>query len=349
MTHALQAAINAGDDVTVLTKPASRALLEPTFPTIRWVELTAPWTAHRGKYRLWQWNWRQLASTIRRLRALRIDDAFSARPDPRDHLLMWLIGAKHRRSYQHAWGKPFLNAGLDWPNEARHRAEDWRALAASAGLTPTERPNLPADAYAESLPAALKNLPRPWVLLHTGAAQPTRRWPEEHWRRVIAELRGQSEFSLILMPDPTGHGEGLKPIANVTLDSVSLPTLAATLAAADAVLAHDSGPMHIAAAFGTPVFAIMGPNLPVRFGPCHPDAAFLHDPQCPHFPCKDYCHFEEPRCITHFSAERCLETLIPWLEMRLENGRAMLRHRRSTPPVPGVGDDGASPSTHQRP
>lgn len=253
---------------------------------------------------------------IRQLRTERFSDGWSARPDPRDHTLIWLCGARQRRSFQHRWSRPILNKGLAWPSEPRHRSADWQALAHEADLMAAP-PSLPNDAYAAALPQCMKSLPQPWIVLHTGAAQPTRRWPEAHWRRVIEALHREFDFSLILIPDPTGHGRALQELADATISNLPLPVLAATLAAADAVLAHDSGPAHLAAALDTPVFAVMGPNLPERFGPRHPKAAFLHDPQCPHFPCRDYCHFDEPRCLTRLSPELCLTKLTPWLASML--------------------------------
>ncbi|MGE9295074.1 MAG: glycosyltransferase family 9 protein [Puniceicoccales bacterium] len=315
--HAMRAALEAGAEVHALVKPGSRALLEPAFLEVRWIEFNAPWTAFRGKYQLWRWDWLALFRLIGQLRRACFTDGFSARPDPRDHLLLWLAGIKNRRSFRHHWSRPLLNAGLDWPPAPHHRAEDWSALARAAELTPTDTPKLPPQAYASHLPEQLNGLPRPWVVLHTGAAQPTRRWPEAHWRAVMEQLQREQTFSLILLPDPTGHGQALAPQADAVLENLSLPALAATLAAADAVLAHDSGPAHIAAALDTPVFAVMGPNYPERFAPRHPRASFLHDPQCPHFPCKDYCHFDEPRCLTHLTAARGHADIAPWLAENL--------------------------------
>jgi len=47
----------------------------------------------------------------------------------------------------------------------------------------------------------------------------------------------------------------------------SLPQLGALLKRCAAVVSNDSGPMHIAAAVGTPVLGIYGPTRPVLQGP----------------------------------------------------------------------------------
>src|SRR5580698_7750040 len=79
-------------DVTLAGKEYARPLLEPSFPGVSFVPYDAPWSAYRDKYNLWKWNWRGLLAFIARLRRARFDAAVSVRPDPRDHLLMWLIG-----------------------------------------------------------------------------------------------------------------------------------------------------------------------------------------------------------------------------------------------------------------
>src|SRR3954463_2194624 len=83
-------------DITLLGKPHAAPLLQPTFPEIRYVSCDAPWTAFRGKYRLHRWPWRELGGLLQTLRGARFDAAVSVRPDPRDHLLMRLAGARRR-------------------------------------------------------------------------------------------------------------------------------------------------------------------------------------------------------------------------------------------------------------
>src|SRR5258708_39311677 len=88
-----------GWEVTLVGKAHARPLLQPTFPSIRFLSFEAPWSAYRDKYKLWKWNWRELWSLIRRLRRERFDAAVSVRADPRDHLLLWLIGARRRYGF----------------------------------------------------------------------------------------------------------------------------------------------------------------------------------------------------------------------------------------------------------
>jgi len=48
---------------------------------------------------------------------------------------------------------------------------------------------------------------------------------------------------------------------------LSIPQFAALTAQFDLMVCHDSGPMHVAAAVGTPVIALLGSQNPVLFAP----------------------------------------------------------------------------------
>ena len=52
--------------------------------------------------------------------------------------------------------------------------------------------------------------------------------------------------------------------------------LAAVLRRLALLVTPDTGPMHLAAAVGTPVVGIFGPSDPVRYAPLSPRAAVVH-------------------------------------------------------------------------
>src|SRR5690348_8015728 len=94
-SHFLQSASEAYD-IILVGKRHARATLGETFPNMQFIEWNAPWTAFRRKYRFWRWDWRAFFAVIKQLRSLRPDIAVSVRKDPRDHLLMFLSGARKR-------------------------------------------------------------------------------------------------------------------------------------------------------------------------------------------------------------------------------------------------------------
>jgi ADP-heptose:LPS heptosyltransferase len=57
--------------------------------------------------------------------------------------------------------------------------------------------------------------------------------------------------------------------------TVTLPILAAVLERLNVFVTGDTGPMHLAAAVGTPVVAIFGPSDPARYGPLSDQAQIV--------------------------------------------------------------------------
>jgi ADP-heptose:LPS heptosyltransferase len=124
---------------------------------------------------------------------------------------------------------------------------------------------------AEALPAQLG----PYLILHPGAGQPSKLWFAERWLQVAQAGRqwgwgivltgSQAEFSLCaeiatrLEPEATG------PVLNLA-GQTSLAELSALVAHARAVVAPDTGIIHLAAALGTPSVALFGPNDPRQWG-----------------------------------------------------------------------------------
>ncbi|MDB5313028.1 MAG: glycosyltransferase family 9 protein [Gemmataceae bacterium] len=150
------------------------------------------------------------------------------------------------------------------PDAARIHAVDryWRvAEALGAGDLP-KRFHVPISTDARAWArAALAGLPRPVVAVAVGAKWVTKRWPPAHFadllRRAQAAVGGACVF--VGTGDDTAAAlevtAGLRgPAADFT-GKTTLPQLVALLAAADAMVGNDTGPLHLAAAVGRPCVA----------------------------------------------------------------------------------------------
>ncbi|HVS40155.1 MAG TPA: glycosyltransferase family 9 protein [Gemmataceae bacterium] len=121
---------------------------------------------------------------------------------------------------------------------------------------------IPIDAEARRWAAEqLAGLPRPWLAVAVGARWATKRWPPEHFASLLR--RAQQRFGGAALfvggagdtPLSATAAAGLAgPTCNLA-GRTTLPQLAAVLEAADAVVANDTGPLHLAAALGRPVVA----------------------------------------------------------------------------------------------
>ena len=103
----------------------------------------------------------------------------------------------------------------------------------------------------------LLSSPGPVVALHPYSTHPAKEWPRENWLRLINRLTAlQTDWIVI--------GRDNSPLVpNDHRDLTNRPNLretAAVLASCTCLVTGDSGPMHLAAAVGTPVTALFGPT-----------------------------------------------------------------------------------------
>ncbi len=148
-----------------------------------------------------------------------------------------------------------------------HAVERYLKVASFLGCKTDEIkfpfPTLPA---AHSLGLAL---PEQYVVIAPSAGKEANRWPAERFGKLASLLPLKSvvvssKADEYLANEVVSHSVGQAvSIAGKT----NLKELAAVIKEARYFISNDTGPMHIAAAFGVPVFAIFGPANPLRTGP----------------------------------------------------------------------------------
>jgi ADP-heptose:LPS heptosyltransferase len=113
---------------------------------------------------------------------------------------------------------------------------------------------LPSPGPMPSTPAH----PAPWVVIHPGASAPSRRYPPEHFVQVARSL-GAAGFTLLFTGTVPEYNlverirTQLATPAYSLVGLLDLADLTALLAAAPLLITNNTGPVHIAAALGTPV------------------------------------------------------------------------------------------------
>lgn len=306
-TTLLQPALDSYE-VHLLGKPHAAALLRSSYPKLRFIEWDAPWTAFTRKYEIWKWPWIKIFSVIRTLRREKFDVAVSVRKDPRDHLLMLLAGARERIGFSTKYSRHLLNRTAFVPPVSRHRVEDWRELNNMLGFGRESFPRLSSS--VGRTPADRGKNDRPLVVLHAGARISVRRWPEKYFAAIIQQMREQFSFDLTLVPDPDGYGTGLTSLADSVAPKLTIEELMALLRQANLLICNDSGPMHLAAAVGTPTLAFFGPTDSRVFGPWGVHHKIIARDLCVYRPCFDYCRFAENYCLTRLTPDEV------WPEIR---------------------------------
>jgi len=217
------------------------------------------------------------------LPGLRSDpELLSERPDiavnlhgrgPESHRLLLasrprqLIAHRHDAVEESAW-MPAWD-----PNE--HEAKRWCRLLAEIGIEAD-----PAELEIERPEIDLARWARGATLLHPGAASAARRWPPERWSAVArAEVAAGREVLVTGSRKEVGLARaiaaaaGLEPRRELA-GRTDLYSLAALVAAADAVVCGDTGVAHLATALGVPSVLLFGPTSPRLWGP--PEGRGIH-------------------------------------------------------------------------
>lgn len=137
---------------------------------------------------------------------------------------------------------------------------------------------------------AWQHCPHPHILVqrHASTWTPNKDWPDEYWKKlVLALLKERTVIDI-------GYSSADEPISSlpnhIDLRGAELKELVASVAAADILVAPDSGPIHIAAAVRTPAVVIVGgyshpentayPENTTLFTPIHCSPCWLRTP-CP--------------------------------------------------------------------
>lgn len=213
------------------------------------------------------------------LRRERMDEAWLLPNSFRSALIPYLARVPVRIGYKTDGRGAFLTHALAKPRRTGHQLRDYDPLLRFCGIEPDTGPPrlaVPLEAArraATAMASAGIGQDRELLVLAPGAAFGwTKRWPAERYGRLGDEL-ARSGFARAVAIGPGEEALGAAvaaaarlplPVIGADLDAVEL---AAVLARARCVVANDSGPMHLAAAVGTPVVAFFGPTDPGRTSP----------------------------------------------------------------------------------
>ncbi len=190
-----------------------------------------------------------------------------------------LIPFRHRWVYTHT--AKVTNAYYD----SHHITDTYLALPAAIEVPVTSR-DVRLVPLAPDIAAAQKLVPRGGnkVLIHPGSRSPFRVWPVERFADVCDRLQDTLGAQVFLTAGPAERPlvEQIRAQTRshvVVLDApADVGRLAALLAQFDAFLCHDSGPMHVAAAVGTPVVALFGSQNATIWRPLGPRHTILQTP-----------------------------------------------------------------------
>jgi heptosyltransferase-1 len=217
-----------------------------------------------------------------RLRAAAFDVVLDLQGLLKSGVLMAFTRAPRRigfaRGFRREWASGlFTNERVRPPARAEHVVEQYVALLAPVGIAhPPIEFRLPVDGAsarrAEAILSANDVKPHDrLVVVNPGAGRPDKRWPVDHYRELTRRLADEAGARVVVLWGP-GEQETAQAIASSAVGGLVAPPtglsdLTALVQRARLMIAGDTGPLHIAAALGTPCVGLFGPTSGVRNGP----------------------------------------------------------------------------------
>lgn len=218
----------------------------------------------------------------RRLRRMKFDTTIEAQGLTKAAVVARLSGAKRRLGFGDPWGRelsPWLNNELvDTPGI--HVVDRNLRLLKPLGIDrPTVRFEVPeqqSDRAAAEEMVRQAGLQDGFAMINSGAGWPSKLWPNERYSAVASYLgRSCGLPSLVVYggrderlaaEQIVAHSEGHAQLAL----STTLPQLASLARKSRLFIGSDTGPLHLAAATGTPCVGLYGPWPAKKHGPYGP-------------------------------------------------------------------------------
>jgi ADP-heptose:LPS heptosyltransferase len=228
--------------------------------------------------------WWQRAGRLSRLwRAWRVQTVLVFNPKKEYHAAAWLAGIPQRVGYDCKWGRLLTHRVPDRTRLGeRHEVERHLDLVRLLGV-PVARPQWQwpsftreRDEVARLLTAHGGRASEGFVVVHPWTSHPGKQWPWTRYREVIRVMSERHAAGVVVIggPEERARAQAVLPREARVVDLIgrlSLSQLAALLRQARALVSNDSGPVHLAAALGTPTVALFGTSDPAagpaRWGP----------------------------------------------------------------------------------
>lgn len=201
------------------------------------------------------------------LRKYRFDLCFVLNPTKEAHWAVFLAGIPARVGYDRKWGILLTHKLKDTKHVGnRHEVDCNLELLRLMGVKTADKTikiKVDDNLFKEFIGQRI-------VAIHPFTSDPLKQWPVERFKELAQRINGESGLKLVMVglsQNILGAGDGIISMINKT----SLVELAALLKRSSLLISCDSGPVHLAAAVGTPVIALFRNDLPGktarRWGP----------------------------------------------------------------------------------
>lgn len=211
-------------------------------------------------------------SVIRHVRRQRYDMVIDLFGNPRSAVITFFSGARYRVGLDYGWRRYLYTVVGETQREKLHGAEVNLQALRALGVPITQKalryPLTDDDrAYAERIWAAQK-LEGKFVLgVLPAGSWPSKRCEPEKFAEIALALAEEYNARILIVWGPADESDATAIAERCGERAILAPRAAlssnlALLACCSAIVANDSGPMHLASGFGVPILCLYGPTYP---------------------------------------------------------------------------------------
>jgi heptosyltransferase I len=261
---------------------------------------------------------RSFASFMRELRAFEYDYIVDLQGLLKSAVVAGLARGKTRigPSFSREGARLFYSAVAGKRDKSRHAVDENLDVVRYLGLgvTPHEFP--------VKFPAAGLTEKRPRIAILPVSRWQTKTWPADRFAEV-AKILGKKTNATFFLLGGAGERDVCDRIASILgsaavnmAGKTSMSETGGLLKEMDMLISNDSGPVHMAAAVGTPVLAIFGPTESLRTGPFGGKHCVVRT-ALPCQPCfSRVCRYDTVRCMEQLTVEAVSVAALDVLEGR---------------------------------
>ncbi len=156
---------------------------------------------------------------------------------------------------------------------------------------------------------------KPTIGINPGATYGSaKRWNEEGFAKVIDHFSRDFDIILFGGPNEVDIANKIEKLSNSNLlnlaGKTSIQELVERVAGLSLFVTNDSGPMHIAAAYKVPTFALFGPTKQDETSPWYNPNAYIISKNLECMPCmKRVCPLKHHKCMQELSADEVVRKI----------------------------------------
>ncbi len=261
---------------------------------------------------------------LRDLRRRRFDKIYVLKRSLSSAVLAWLSGAPRRIGFDTEGRGILLTTRVPYRHD-QHEVKNFLDVLRADGVdveddfleiwTRPEEEERVAQILADRGVAPGEQM----AVIHPFSAVQERSWPLENFAELTVRIRRETGYRPVVVGGP-GDVDQFQKKRQWFLDGVvdlvgqfDLRDTIALLKRSTLFVGNDSGIMHLAAAAGTPLVALFGPQSPVKFGPWSKKARVIYK-GLPCSPCRQKFFSEcapslrqRPECMEAISVEEVFQ------------------------------------------